>query len=217
VTTPPIRRDEIMGRAAELFARKGIAGTTVRDIGEVTGLLSGSLYHHFRSKHAIVSEILTRYLGEIHARFTAVVERSRSPEETIRGLILETLRVIEENPHPAAIYQNDRRYLRDHGMLDQTTNESRQVRRYWLDAIEAGVTAGIFRDDIPAEIVYRTVRDTLWATVHWPNRGAYSTEAFAALMVDLFFAGFARERAHQTVTVRDRDSRRPPDARPGPA
>lgn len=192
MTTPPIRRDEIMARAAELFASKGIAGTTVRDIGEVTGLLSGSLYHHFKSKHAIVTEILTRYLDEIHARFSAVVERSASPADTVRGLILETLRVIEENPHPTAIYHNDRRYLRDHALLEPTNPKSRQVRRFWLDAIEAGAAAGVFRADVPPEVLYRTVRDTLWATVHWPNRANYSTADFAALMADLFFAGFAR-------------------------
>ena len=202
MNTPPIRRDEIMARAAELFARKGIAGTTVRDIGEVTGLFSGSLYHHFRSKHAIVAEILARYLDDIHTRFSAVVRRSDSPAQTVRGLILETLRVIEDHPHPTAIYQNDRRYLRDHGLLEPVDAASRKVRTYWLTAIEAGIAEGVFRDDIPAEVFYRTVRDTLWATVHWPGRARYSTTDFAAMMADLFFAGFARDRGgHRCATV----------------
>lgn len=200
MTTPPVRRDEIMARAAQLFARKGIAGTTVRDIGEVTGLLSGSLYHYFKSKHDIVSEILHRYVDDIHERFSTVVARSACPTDTIRGLIYETLRVIEDHPHPTAIYENERQYLRDHGLLEPVNASSRKVRRYWLTAIEAGIATGEFRDDVPPEIFYRTVRDTLWATVHWPNRAHHSTADFAALMASCFFAGFAREQISRPVS-----------------
>jgi AcrR family transcriptional regulator len=48
------RRAVILARSAELFATRGVAATTVRDIGEAAGLLSGSLYHYFPSKDAIV-------------------------------------------------------------------------------------------------------------------------------------------------------------------
>ena len=39
------RRDELLAIAAELFATKGFKNTTVRDIADAAGILSGSLYH----------------------------------------------------------------------------------------------------------------------------------------------------------------------------
>ena len=45
-----------------MFARKGIGATTVREIADAVGVLSGSLYHHFESKDTIVDEILNRYV-----------------------------------------------------------------------------------------------------------------------------------------------------------
>jgi TetR/AcrR family transcriptional regulator, cholesterol catabolism regulator len=48
------RREEVLRHAGDLFAAKSIAGTTVRDIGDAADMLPGSLYHHFRSKDAIV-------------------------------------------------------------------------------------------------------------------------------------------------------------------
>jgi AcrR family transcriptional regulator len=164
----PVRRDEIMAASAKLFATKGIASTTVRDIGEVTGLLSGSLYHYFKSKNAIVSEILQGYLTDIHQRFSAVVKRSPSPADTVRGLMLETLLVMDK--------------------------ASRAVRNYWIRAIEAGIADGTFRDDVPSEVFYRSVRDTLWSSMHWPNRSRYTTPDFAELLAGLFFQGLSHPK-----------------------
>ena len=188
------RRDEIMRLAAELFATKGIAPTTVRDIGERAGVFSGSLYHFFRSKNAIVAEILSGFMADIDQRFRRVVETSTSARETVRGLIRQTLAVIEEHPHPTAIYQQNRQYLRDNGLLDVVDAPSRTVRDYWLTALAAGVADGSFRSDIPAEVFYRTVRDTLWASMHWPGRDDYTTDEFTDLLVALFFGGFADEK-----------------------
>ncbi|MDJ0113374.1 helix-turn-helix domain-containing protein, partial [Rhodococcus erythropolis] len=52
------RRDELLEIAAGLFADRGVRATTVRDIADAAGILSGSLYHHFDSKESMVDEIL---------------------------------------------------------------------------------------------------------------------------------------------------------------
>ncbi|WP_198588015.1 TetR/AcrR family transcriptional regulator [Geodermatophilus chilensis] len=132
------RRAAILARSAELFATRGVTATTVRDIGEAAGVLSGSLYHHFRSKDAIVGEVLAEFMADVQHRFAEVARRSRTPEETVRGLVHATLTVIEEHPHPTAMYQNDRQYLRERGLLEPVRSASRAVRDHWLKALEAG-------------------------------------------------------------------------------
>ncbi len=57
----PNRRDELLGIAATLFAERGFRNTTVRDIADAAGILSGSLYHHFDSKEAMVDELLDTF------------------------------------------------------------------------------------------------------------------------------------------------------------
>tara|TARA_B100000378_G_scaffold155167_2_gene125154 strand:+ start:2056 stop:2655 length:600 start_codon:yes stop_codon:yes gene_type:complete len=51
------RRRQILEISAQLFARKGYRGTTMRDIGEEAGVLGGSLYHHIKSKDALFVEL----------------------------------------------------------------------------------------------------------------------------------------------------------------
>ncbi|MFP1153603.1 TetR/AcrR family transcriptional regulator [Mycobacterium sherrisii] len=185
------RRDDILGIAAELFARKGIAGTTVRDIGTAANIFSGSLYHFFASKDVMVAEILATFMDDIERSFREAVHAAPTPVQAVRGLIDATLAVIDRHPEATRIYQNDRTYLREHGLLEPIDTASRGIRDYWMTALHAGVADGSFRDDVPPEVFYRSVRDTLWATTHWPVRSRYRTTELADVIWRMFFEGFA--------------------------
>lgn len=185
------RRIQILDAAAELFATKGVAATTVREIGDAAGVFSGSLYHYFKSKNAIVAELLSGFMSDIEQRFNRIAEQESAPSEKVDAMIRATLTVIELHPNPTAIYQNDRSYLRDQDLLGPVDAASRGIREHWLRALRQGVEQGIFRADLPPEIFYRSVRDTLWSTTHWPDRKPYSLTEFADIMVALFFQGFA--------------------------
>ena len=65
--TRPRRRDQILGTAAELFAAKGYTRTSMRDVATASGILAGSLYHHFESKEAIAVELVEKYYADLDA------------------------------------------------------------------------------------------------------------------------------------------------------
>ncbi|MGS0562549.1 TetR/AcrR family transcriptional regulator [Microbacterium aurugineum] len=67
------RRDQIISIAARLIAKRGYSATTVRDIADEAGILSGSLYHHFSSKEAILQEILHSFMSGLLGRFEEIV------------------------------------------------------------------------------------------------------------------------------------------------
>jgi AcrR family transcriptional regulator len=53
------RREQILTAAAELFARHGFHGVGIDDIGAAVGVSGPALYRHFRSKDAMLGEMLT--------------------------------------------------------------------------------------------------------------------------------------------------------------
>ena len=60
--------------------------TTVRDIADAAGILSGSLYHHFDSKESMVDEILRHLPGaSCSARYDEIVASDREPAREARG------------------------------------------------------------------------------------------------------------------------------------
>ena len=61
-TAPPpdvggARRREILEAAAGLFGERGYKNTSIRDIADAVGLLSGSLYYHIKSKEELFLEV----------------------------------------------------------------------------------------------------------------------------------------------------------------
>jgi TetR/AcrR family transcriptional regulator, cholesterol catabolism regulator len=185
------RRGEILAIAAARFAHMGVASTTVRDIGEAANIHSGSLYHFFASKDVMVAEILNTFMEDVDRSFGEAVQSAENPRAAVRGLIRATLDVIDRHPHATAIYQNDRAYLRERGLLEPVDSASRGIREFWMTALRQGVADGSFRDDVPAEVFYRSVRDTLWSTTHWPSRPTYRSADLADIIWTMFFHGFA--------------------------
>lgn len=82
---PPIteqissRRREILEVAAQIFARKGYRGTSMRDIGESAGVLGGSLYHHIRSKDALFVELHDMALDAAEQRIKQAIAAQDAP------------------------------------------------------------------------------------------------------------------------------------------
>ena len=52
------RRNQILERAAELFAERGFHGVSVHDVGAACGISGPALYRHFSSKDAMLAEML---------------------------------------------------------------------------------------------------------------------------------------------------------------
>ena len=70
---PATRRDELLQLAAAMFAERGLKATTVRDIADSAGILSGSLYHHFKSKEQMVEEVMRDFLDWLFSRYEEII------------------------------------------------------------------------------------------------------------------------------------------------
>ena len=92
--TPRGRRARILAAAARLFRTQGFERTTVRQIADAVGLQSGSLFHHFKSKEAILLAVMEDGVRQAIAAADRVLAAARTPPERFRALVrahLETL------------------------------------------------------------------------------------------------------------------------------
>jgi len=170
------RRDELLAIAAELFATKGFKNTTVRDIADAAGILSGSLYHHFDSKEAMVDEILSTFQAELFDRYEQILAGSDDPRAKLEDGVRTSFEAIDQHPHEVAIFQNEADYLgSEFERFGYLADRNRQSRDFWLTLLTEGVKAGALRRDLDVELVYRFIRDTVWVAVRWYRPGGKLT------------------------------------------
>ena len=84
---PDDARDRLLAAAAKLFQQKGYASTTVRSIADAVGILSGSIFHHVRSKEDMLFSVMDRVIIAMLRDLTDALAITSDPAEQIRALI----------------------------------------------------------------------------------------------------------------------------------
>ena len=165
------RRDELLELAATMMAERGLRATTVRDIADAAGILSGSLYHHFSSKEEMVDEVLRGFLDWLFARYQEIIDTESDPLARLEGLFMASFEAIETRHAQVVIYQDEAKRLSAQPRFAYVDERNREQRKMWLAVLEQGIEQGCFRRDLDVDLVYRFIRDTTWVSVRWYQPG----------------------------------------------
>lgn len=170
-STPATRREELLALAASMFAERGLRATTVRDIADAAGILSGSLYHHFSSKEEMVDEALRGFLDWLFDRYQRIIDTESNPLERFKGLFMASFEAIEYHHAEVVIYQDEAKRLSAQPRFAYIDDLNARQRRMWTDVLTEGIAQGYFSAEIEADVVYRFIRDTTWVSVRWYQPG----------------------------------------------
>ncbi len=183
------RRDDVVRLAGQLFAQKGYRATTVREIADAAGILSGSLYHHFDSKESIGDEILTGFLDEIRADYREAVASGGDPRAVLEQIVRSTSKTLARNRAALSMLQTDWSYFNSNARFGYLRKALREIEQTWISQLERGVAAGAFRADLDPVLTYRLLRDVLWIPAAWHRSGGYSTDQVVDAFLALLFGG----------------------------
>ena len=81
------RRQQILDIAAELFAQKGFHGVSIAELGAACGFSGPALYRHFRSKDAVLAEMLVSISDQLLTEGRDRVRAAETPSEALVSLI----------------------------------------------------------------------------------------------------------------------------------
>ena len=177
--------------AAELFAEKGFRATTVRDIAEAAGVLSGSLYHHFDSKESIVDQLLSEFLDDLVARYEQVVAAGDPPRVTLERFIEVAFDALPRHRAAIVVFQQDGAYLANFERFDYINEIASEIERMWVTVIERGVADGELVTENP-KLAYHFIRDAVWVSVRWyRSDGEWSAADLARQFIATVIQGLA--------------------------
>lgn len=141
MTQIPDTRERIRVEGAALFSRKGFNGTSMSELAEAVGITKSSLYHHFPSKQALLSEIIERTVKRVTPLVQEVANMDAPASERLRqATILHTLGAIEDRD-AVACFTEEGRYLSPEFMAVHVKNRDayEQVfRQLFEDGYESG-------------------------------------------------------------------------------
>ncbi len=96
--------ERILEAAETLFAERGYAGTTLRDVAAEVGLRNPSLYNHFPSKESLYAAVLERGISPMLEALSAFAESERQDSTAVIRRMLELL---AQRPNLAQLIQHE--------------------------------------------------------------------------------------------------------------
>jgi AcrR family transcriptional regulator len=183
-------RARIMNAAAKLFRDKGYAEVNLRDIAAASGMQAGSLYYHFDSKEAIVTEILDAGIEAVHGEVEAAINAlpsNSSGAELIQVAIVTHLRSLYEFSHYTSA--NVRIYSQVPSQVRKANLKARKTyEALWGEILSKAAALGAIRDGIDLKRYRLLLISSMNATLEWfdPRRGNLNEMAsdYAAIMLN---------------------------------
>ena len=96
-------RTAILDAGEHLFAQRGFAATTIKQIGVEAGVNSALLYYYFADKERLYGAVLQRVLDTLMREGGKVFATAQTPEEAIRGLVRVQGELLTSRPHVARL------------------------------------------------------------------------------------------------------------------
>lgn len=93
----------VLDAAARLFAQRGYAATSMRDIAQAASMLPGSLYYHFAAKEDLLAAVYEAGVREIVAAVRAAAARETEPWERLEAACVAHLETVLKRSDTAQV------------------------------------------------------------------------------------------------------------------
>ncbi|WP_304450881.1 TetR/AcrR family transcriptional regulator [Nocardiopsis sp. YSL2] len=186
--------ERLLGAATRLFAERGFESTSVQEIVVAAGVTKGAMYHYFGSKDDLLYEVYARVLRMQTEHLLQIAGRDEPVADRVRAAAADVIVTSLANLDDTVIFFRSMHQL---GEAKQKTvrAERRRYHEHFRDLVQQGQSEGVFRDDVPADLVV----DYFFGSVHhlgtWYRKdGPLSGEDVARHFSDLLMTSL-RPRA----------------------
>jgi AcrR family transcriptional regulator len=157
----------ILAAALDLFAARGVSGTSLQMIADAVGVTKAAIYHQFKTKEEIVIAVTDTELGKLEDALEAA-EAETDPLRARKVLLTRVIDMAVERRGWVRALQNDPvivRLLGEHEPFRQFISRLYGVLLDEHDDTEARISAALFSGAIAGGIVNPLVDDIDAATM----------------------------------------------------
>jgi TetR/AcrR family transcriptional regulator, cholesterol catabolism regulator len=187
--SPNLTKELILEEAARLFAEKGYAAATTRQLAERLDVTRASLYYHVDSKEDLLHQICVESLTEMRRAVDAAIDPSDSAIQQLRTLIkthlIETLR---RQVHSTTMLLEMRAL--DGVRLREVLALRDAYDRLVDDILRRAKDEGAIRADIDVRTLSLALLNLVnWTVVWFRPSGRQTAEQLARQFADVFING----------------------------
>jgi TetR/AcrR family fatty acid metabolism transcriptional regulator len=161
------KKDQIIGAAVQVFAKKGFAKTTINDIANAAGIGKGTVYEYFSNKEEIINQSYRYFMRAVEFDFQEILIREITGKEKLirilegfaRLMNSETMELVELM---LDFWAEGIKTKNSEGILVEEMNKFyHSYREILADVIIEGMGDGSFKKNINPRSVASMIIGTL--------------------------------------------------------
>lgn len=183
------RYHEILERAARLIFQRGYEATSMQEIAESCGLTKAGLYHHIKTKEALLLAIMHYGMDLFEDKVLAQTSHIADPVARLRETMARniTLVTLDSSKEVTII-------LHEHQTLTGAARQEINARKKrYVGFLEAGFRQALERGQIrpvdPTLAAFSFLGVVLWTYKWYRVDGKLAPQQLSDGMIDLFFEG----------------------------
>lgn len=189
--------EDVLDKAAALFAARGFAATSLKDVADAVGLSRSSIYYYFPNKEALLAELIRGVTLPIANMLREVGEQGLPPTAAIREVVRRLVLWVAD-PHTHFRLMDRSEAELPPAIAKVHAAAKRQILNELIALVEAAVLAGAARAVDSRVTALSIVGMAMW-TAWWFQPGHGPTLDAVAEMV----ADNACALLHRTAPVKD--------------
>lgn len=186
------RRLAILEAAREVFCEKGYEHAAVAEIAARVGVVEGTVYRYFESKHELLMQVLEHWYQTMFGAYAADLAGVSGDRARLRLLIWRHLRTIRDAPQLCRLMFREARD--DVGEANAKLRLlNRRYTRFLIDVLEDGMRSGEFRSDLDTsllrDLIYGGMEHYCWR--YLSGQGELDIDSAADAITAVFCGGIA--------------------------
>jgi TetR/AcrR family transcriptional regulator len=137
-------RDKVLQTAERLFAEKGFAAVSIKDITNAAGVNLAAVTYHFGNKEKLFTAVFMRKLDFMSKTGVNIVQSSKKPVDKLKALLeMYAMQILHKDPALRIYYAE---LLSGSMHLPRSISDVMNLRnRLFIQIVKEGIKAGAFR------------------------------------------------------------------------
>lgn len=196
-------KQSILDCAAALFARKGFASTSIKEISEAAGFTKAGVYHYFESKNELLRTILIDHLEVVSEIIDTALNTSESPRSKfitcMRLLINCYIRPGSRDQHTVLMRELDSLSAKDREFIIATERRMIRLIEKLLKSIHPKLEE---QQDFARPLAMFFFGMINWTDTWYSEKGLLNPDELATLAGEFFLNGLEHTKYSDVPTRR---------------
>ena len=204
-------RERLLIEAARLFRSQGYAGTSTRVLSQSLGVTKAALYHHFRSKDALLLELCLENIARINHAVTTALEGYRDSGARLQAAVVaHVVSALEDADMHATMLIEMRALPRE--SHDEVRGARADYEARIRGLVEAAQRDGYLRTTLEAKWMTLSLLNTLnWSIFWYHPDGGLGPDEIGRTLLDVYLNGVVTPRSGDRAGEPPRLAAAPPE------